>query len=137
LLNQDVVNGLLADNEMLLGILTPFMKENISPELEGWELHLADSDGAPTQFDLGDQYLWISYQLATTGIRMDWTLNCACHGKNKVDPENGGAKNMVHAAMLTESDTDQSKRIETAKAAADFLSENHMSIYSLRNVKGF
>jgi hypothetical protein len=71
---------------------------------------------------------------------MDWTLNCACHGKNKTDLENGGAKNMVHAAMLTESDTDQSKRIETAKAAADFLSENirsHMSIYSLRNVKGF
>jgi hypothetical protein len=110
-------------------ILTPFMKENISPDLERWEIHLVDSDGAPTQFDLADQYLWISYQLAKHGIRMDWTLNCSCHGKNKVDPENGGAKNMVLAAMLTESDIEQSKRIESAKAAADFMSENYSKPY--------
>jgi hypothetical protein len=110
-------------------ILTPFMKENISPDLERWEIHLADSDGAPTQFDLADQYLWISYQLAIHGIRMDWTLNCSCHGKNKVDPENGGAKNMVLAAMLTESDIQQSKRIESASAAADFLRENYSKPY--------
>jgi hypothetical protein len=57
------------------------------------------------------------------------TLNCPCHGKNEVDPENGGAKNMVLAAMLTESDVDQSNRIESARAAADFLRENYSKPY--------
>ena len=36
---------------------------------------------------------------------------------------------MVLAAMLTESDIEQSKRIESAKAAADFLSENYSKPY--------
>ncbi len=98
---------------------------NISPDLEKWDLRLADIDGAPTQFDLADQYLWISYQLAKNGIRMDWTLNCECHWKNKVDPENGGAKNMVLAAMLTESDVDQSNRIESASCTK--ITQSHMS----------
>ena len=73
-----------------------------------------DSDGAPTHFDNADQYLWISCQQNTTGIRRCQTFNCSCHGKAKVDPELGGAKHVVAAEMMKETDLDQSRRVESA-----------------------
>jgi hypothetical protein len=55
---------------------------------------------------------------------MDWTLNCECHGKNKVDPENGAAKGVVVVEQLKETDEDQSRRIGSAQRAAEFLKES-------------
>ena len=63
------------------------------------------------------------------GIKMDWTLNCACHGKNKVDPENGAAKNLVISEMLTETDVDQARRIESALDASKFLKQKFVKPY--------
>ena len=62
-------------------------------------------------------------------MKMDWALNCPCHGKNKVDPENGAAKNMVLSEMLTETDVNQERRIESAVDASMFLSERFSKPY--------
>jgi hypothetical protein len=83
-------------------------------------VHFSDSDGAPTQFDNVTKYLWISYQQAMHGIEIDWTLFCPCHGKNKVDSENGAAKNLVLSEMLTETDVNQERRIESAVSLRSF-----------------
>jgi hypothetical protein len=40
---------------------------------------------------------------------MDWTLDCECHGKNKVNPGNGAAKGVVVVEQLKETDVDQSR----------------------------
>ena len=62
-------------------------------------------------------------------MKMDWALNCPCHGKNKVDPENGAAKNMVLSEMLTETDVNQERRLESAVDASMFLSERFSKPY--------
>ena len=129
IVSSDLVHDPAAVQRFNDFFLTPFMKENKAAELSSWEVHFADSDGAPTQFDNATQYLWISYQQAKSSIKMDWTLNCPCHGKNKVDPENGAAKNLVLLEMLTETDLNQERRIESAFAASKFLSERFSKPY--------
>ena len=49
----------------------------IKAERSLWELNYVDSDGVLTPFYLAVQYVWISYQQAKYGIKMDWTLNYA------------------------------------------------------------
>jgi hypothetical protein len=53
-------------------IVTPFAKQHAAPGV-AFSTHYVDSDGCPNQFDLADQYLWISGQQQRNGIRMDWT----------------------------------------------------------------
>jgi len=55
---------------------------------------------------------------------MAWTLNCEYHGKNKVGPENGAVKGVVVVEQLKETDENQSRRIESAQRAAEFLKES-------------
>ena len=64
------------------------------------DTHYATSDGAPTQFDNADMYLWISKQSQKHGIRFDWTLTCSCHGKAESDPECGTVKNLIWRLLL-------------------------------------
>ncbi len=124
IVSPDLVHDPAAVQHFNDKILTLFMKENKAAELLSWEVHFADSNGAPTQFDNATQYLWIPYQQARHSIKMDGTSNCPCHGKNKVDPENGAAKNMVLSEMLTETDVNQERRIESAKGF-----RNHTRIF--------
>ena len=65
-----------------------------------FDTHYATSDGAPTQFDNADMYLWISKQSQKHGIRFDWTLTCSCHGKAESDPECGSMKNLIWRLLL-------------------------------------
>ena len=65
-----------------------------------FDTHYATSDGAPTQFDNADMYLWISKQSDKHGIRFDWTLTCSCHGKAESDPECGTLKNLIWRLLL-------------------------------------
>ena len=46
-----------------------------------------------------------------------------------MDPENGAAKNLVLSEMLTETDVNQERRIESAVAASKFLSERFSKPY--------
>ena len=46
-----------------------------------------------------------------------------------MDPENGAAKNMVLSEMLTETDVNQERRIESAVDASMFLSERFSKPY--------
>ena len=62
-------------------IITPLMRRLGVNGDATFTRHHVDSDGCPNQFDLAVQYRWISAQHNNTNIRMDWTLNCACHGK--------------------------------------------------------
>ena len=62
--------------------------------------HLVDSDGCPNQFDLAVQYRWISAQHNNTNIRMDWTLNCACHGKGPSDGLGADVKGTINAEQM-------------------------------------
>jgi hypothetical protein len=57
---------------------------------------------------------------------MDWRLNCKCHRKNILDPENGGAKNGAVAEKLKETDADQYCRISPAQQAAEFLGDSYI-----------
>jgi hypothetical protein len=59
-----------------------------------------------------------------TGIRMDWTLNCPCHGKSIVDGENGSAKNAVLANQMKETDVDQTYRLDLAWDVYQYLDKN-------------
>ena len=86
-------------------IITPFAKQHAAPGVK-FTVHYVDSDGCPNQFDLADQYLWISGQQERHGIRMDWSLNCPCHGKALSDPEMGAAKAMVAGEQLRHSEDD-------------------------------
>lgn len=49
--------------------------------------------------------------------------------RTKVNPENGAAKNMVLSEMLTETDVNQERRIESAVDASMFLSERFSKPY--------
>ena len=64
-----------------------------------------------------------SHRLAKHGTRMDWTLNCQCHGKNMVDPKNSGAKNAAEAETLKETDAGKSRRISPAQQAPGFAGD--------------
>ena len=100
-------------------IITPFAKQHAAPGVS-FTTHYADSDGCPSQFDLADQYLWISTQQHKHGIRTDWALNCPCHGKALSDPEMGTAKAMASAEQLRHSDDDP-HIIETVAEAVAHL----------------
>ena len=57
-----------------------------------WTAHFADSDGAPNQFNLADQYLWISCQQGLHGIHLIWTINCPCQRQGEGGPRAGCRK---------------------------------------------
>jgi hypothetical protein len=65
--------------------------------------HLDRGNGAPTQFDNCHQYVWISKHQAKIGWKLDWSLHCECHGKDKEDPELGTEKNIIRVAQLEQS----------------------------------
>jgi len=100
-------------------IVTPFAKQHAAPGV-AFSTHYVDSDGCPNQFDLADQYLWISGQQQRNGIRMDWTLNCPCHGKALSDPEMGAAKAKVAGEQLKHNE-DEHHLIESVAEVVDFL----------------
>jgi hypothetical protein len=100
-------------------IVTPFAKQHAAPGV-AFSTHYVDSDGCPNHFDLADQYLWISGQQQRNGIRMDWTLNCPCHGKALSDPEMGAAKAKVAGEQLKHNE-DEHHLIESVAEVVDFL----------------
>ena len=79
-------------------VLTPYLRDNIKGCVE----HIRISDGAPTQFKLADQALWIAKQKTTTGIKCDWVFRGTAHGKDLSDSECGtGVPPSVNAPMNT------------------------------------
>ena len=51
-------------------IVTPFAKQHAAPGV-AFSTHYVDSDGCPNQFDLADQYLWIS--VSNSATEFEWT----------------------------------------------------------------
>ena len=79
-------------------VISPWVKNTVMEEEPLG--HLARSDGAPTQFDNCHQYVWISKHQDRIGWKLDWSLHCSCHGKDKVDPELGTAKGMIRLHQM-------------------------------------
>ena len=106
-------------------ILIPWIREHTAPErtILGAQ---ADSDGCPTQFDLADMYLWISKHKAELNFRLEWVIGCAAHGKAKVDPDLGAAKNLVLAMLLrVDPATGLLRMIHDSRDVADVLTEEY------------
>jgi hypothetical protein len=95
-----------------------------------FKIHLVDSDGCPNQFDLAPQYLWIAGQQMKTGIRMDWTLNCPCHGKAKSDQSCGEGKEMVAAEQLLHT-AESPTRVDTAEQAAEVMCISYLFVFDM------
>ena len=55
--------------------------------------HYARSDGCRAQFKDKEMVKWISSRHDETGVRMDWSFFCSCHGKCDCDGEGGSIKN--------------------------------------------
>ena len=55
--------------------------------------HYARSDGCKAQFKYATHFEWVSRQKIETGVQMDWSFFCSCHGKCDCDPEGGSIKN--------------------------------------------
>ena len=111
-------------------LFTPWLKANGVDGEGTFKIHLVDSDGCPNQFDLAPQYLWIAGQQTKTRIRMDWTLNCPCHGKAKSDPSCGKAKEMVAAEQLLHT-ADNPTRVDSAEQAAEVMCIFNMNLWGM------
>ena len=103
-------------------IISPWVKSEVMDEQPIG--HLARSDGAPTQFDNCHQYVWISKHQAKIGWKLDWSLHCECHGKDKVDPELGTGKNIIRVAQLEQSTSNCGHQISNYTEVAQKLIEN-------------
>ena len=111
-------------------LFTPWLKANGVNGEATFKIHLVDSDGCPNQFDLAPQYLWIAGQQTMTRIRMDWTLNCPCHGKAKSDPSCGKGKEMVAAEQLLHT-AESPTRVDTAEQAAEVMCISYLFVFDM------
>ena len=84
--------------------------------------HFARSDGWKAQFKCAQHFLWISKQQAEIGTRVKWSFSCSCHGKDRVDSENGRAKHACRCREEFEAGKDETKPIRTSKEMYQFLS---------------
>ena len=83
--------------------------------------HFARSDGCKAQFKCAQHFLWITKQHAETGTRVKWSFSCSCHGKDRVDSENGRAKHACRCREEFEAGKDETKSIRTSKEMYQFL----------------
>ena len=84
---KDNLNCKRGNNAMLL----EYVKSIAAPGVT-FHTHFGHSDGCKAQFKSAQAFLWISKQQAETGTRVKWSFSCSCHGKDRVDSENGRAK---------------------------------------------
>ena len=87
--------------------------------------HFARSDGCKAQFKCAQHFLWITKQHAETGTRVKWSFSCSCHGKDRVDSENGRAKHACRCREEFEAGKDETKSIRTS------IERKCISFYSL------
>ena len=100
-------------------LLIKHVKEHVNANLTTM---YAQSDGCKAQFKNTTHYLWISEQYEKTGIRVDWTFFCSCHGKCDCDPE-GGACKCVKLHQLRDS-AQHRTIINNIDELAEFLEAN-------------
>ena len=103
--------------------LTEFMASIAKPGLK-WRCHHARSDGCKAQYKCADHIYYISRQQAEGKPRMDWGFSCSCHGKDLVDPENGGAKRVCREHENNVGDDDD-KSIRTSHEMHEHLLKHY------------
>jgi len=91
-------------------MLLEYVKSIAAPDVK-FHTHFARSDGCKAQFKCAQHFLWISKQQAETGTRVKWSFSCSCHGKDRVDSENGRAKHACRCREEFEAGKDETKSI--------------------------
>ena len=102
-------------------MLLEYVKSIAAPDVT-FHTHFARSDGCKAQFKCAQHFLWITKQHAETGTRVKWSFSCSCHGKDRVDSENGRAKHACRCREEFEAGKDETKSIRTSKDMYEFLS---------------
>ena len=97
-------------------VLIPWCKKTLKGFAAGDGVMYLSTDGAPTQFDHRDIYLYVSRSKQVDGVKMDWNIGAAAHGKDLSDSECGSAKHCIDKANFTHvasGDGDRGERIDT------------------------
>lgn len=100
------------------------MQDTVARPGAKWKCHHARSDGCKAQYKCADHFYYVSRQQAEGKPRLDWCFSCSCHGKDLVDPENGGAKRMVRRHEEEVGDNDETS-IRTSHEVYKFLKEEY------------
>ena len=98
------------------------MQDTIARRGAKWKCRQARSDGCKAQYKCVDHFYYVSRQQVEWKPRSDWCFSCSCHGKDLVDPENGGAKRMVRRHEEEVGDNDETS-IRTSHEVYKFLKE--------------
>ena len=102
-------------------MLLKYIKTIAAPNVV-FTTHFARSDGCKAQFKCAQHFLWIFKQLVETGTRVKWSFSCSCHGKDRVDSENGRAKHACRCREEFAAGKDETKSIRTSEEMYQFLS---------------
>jgi hypothetical protein len=105
-----------------------------------FKCHRARSDGCKAQYKCADHFYYVSRQQSEGKPRLDWCFSCSCHGKDLVDPENGGGKRMARrhedevgendeASLRTSYELYKFLKKEYNKPNVDFLDKKMKGIY--------
>ena len=101
-------------------ILLPYLVKNIN----GLKRVHYCCDGAPTQFDNKDMYLWVSkFETKWPGITCDYIIGCAAHNKDLSDGECGLCKNCINRVNAEHLATDlgRQQKIDTVPEVKAYL----------------
>ena len=110
-------------------ILIPHLSRVIAGLTEGGVMHYC-CDGAPTQFDNTEMYLWVSKCWQKHKIKADYVIGCANHNKDVVDGEQGHFKNAINRVNNEHDAADatgvRQLKIDTVAGVHTYL-ESHMT----------
>ena len=101
-------------------ILMPYLLKNIN----GLKRVHYCCDGAPTQFDNKDMYLWVSkFDTKWPGVTIDYIIGCAAHNKDLSDGECGLCKNCINRVNAEHLATDlgRQQKIDTVPDVKAYL----------------